>query len=81
MTAGQWFDLGASVEKGDIIEHYGESTFPMQLRMFAEAVYGTAPGGTSGGAMRQMMMMMEQGGATGGMQASHLDMANMFGRR
>lgn len=81
VTAGQWFDLGASVEKSDIMEHYGESTFPMQLRMFAEAVYGTAPGGTSGGAMRQMMMMMEQGGAAGGMQASHLCMANMFGRR
>ena len=52
----------------------------MQLRMFGEAVYGTAPGGTNGSAMRQFLMAMEQG-QTGGMTASHVDISSMFGGR
>lgn len=80
MTPAQWFNLSCAVEKGDIIENYGDPQFPMQLRMFAEAVYGSAPGGTSGTAMRQMMMSMEQGTA-GGRLTSHLDVSAMFGRR
>ncbi|KAF9770845.1 hypothetical protein IL306_011556 [Fusarium sp. DS 682] len=55
----------------DIIENYGDSQFPMQLRMFAEAVYGQAPGGTNGTAMRQMMVAMEHGRA-GGMHSHKL---------
>lgn len=53
MTTSQWYDLRSAVEKSDIIENYGDPQFPMQLRMFAEAVYGRAPGGTNGTAMRQ----------------------------
>ncbi|KAH6986924.1 putative MYND domain protein [Ilyonectria destructans] len=45
--------------KSDIIENYGDSQFPKQLRIFAEAVYGQAPGGTNGTAMSQMMVAME----------------------
>lgn len=59
MDSSQWYSLRAAVEKSDIVEHYGDPRFPMQLRMFAEAVYGRAPGGFSGGAMRQVMMAME----------------------
>ncbi|KAM3462915.1 hypothetical protein NHJ6243_003717 [Beauveria neobassiana] len=80
MDAGQWHDLRCAVEKSDIIEHYGDGQFPMQLRMFAEAVYGgPAPGGFSGTAMRTMMMAMEQGGM-GDMQASSFDISSMLKR-
>ncbi|KAM3439000.1 hypothetical protein NHJ13734_003935 [Beauveria thailandica] len=75
-----WHDLRCAVEKSDIIEHYGDAQFPMQLRMFAEAVYGgRAPGGSSGKAMMSMMMAMEQGGM-GGVKASTLDLSSAFKR-
>lgn len=63
MDHGQhnWCDLGCAIEKHDVIEHYGDSKFPMQLRMFAEAAYGNGPGGSDGSAMRRMMMAMESG--------------------
>ncbi|KAG6030499.1 hypothetical protein E4U41_007819 [Claviceps citrina] len=80
----QWYSLGQVVEKGDITERYGDARFPMQLRMFGEAVYGTAPGGTGGTggtAMRRMMMMMEQGSRSGGMQTTLMDVSSMMGRR
>ncbi|KAH8807158.1 hypothetical protein F5884DRAFT_788658 [Xylogone sp. PMI_703] len=38
MDSSQWHSLRHAVEKSDIIEHYGDPRFPMQLRMFAEAV-------------------------------------------
>lgn len=79
MTPAQWYDLKSAVEKGDIINNYGDPQFPMQLRMFAEAAYGRTPGGTNGTAMRQMMAM-EQGNA-GGMQSRQMDMSAMFSRR
>ncbi|KAK5988809.1 hypothetical protein PT974_10303 [Cladobotryum mycophilum] len=34
MDASQWCDLGRTVEKHDITEHYGDSDFPMQLRIW-----------------------------------------------
>ncbi|KAB5551435.1 hypothetical protein GE09DRAFT_172457, partial [Coniochaeta sp. 2T2.1] len=40
-----WSNLNQAIEKADIIEQYGDPQFPMQLRMFAEPVYGSAPGG------------------------------------
>ncbi|CAG7555004.1 unnamed protein product [Fusarium equiseti] len=64
--------LKTGVEKADIIEHYGDPQFPMQLRMLGEAVWGNAPGGADGKAMRQVLMMME-GGNMEGMQTSLLD--------
>ncbi|RYP74967.1 hypothetical protein DL769_003902 [Monosporascus sp. CRB-8-3] len=73
MDASQWCDLRCAVEKSDIIDHYGDSRFPMQLRMFAEAVLGRAPGGADGTTMRKMMVMMEQGGPGAGFQASSID--------
>ncbi|KAK4232691.1 tudor domain-protein 1 [Achaetomium macrosporum] len=59
-SSGQFQDLRCAVEKSDIIEHYGDSLFPMQLRMFAEAVYGRGPGGQNGTTMRKMMASMEK---------------------
>ncbi|POR38376.1 Uncharacterized protein TPAR_01418 [Tolypocladium paradoxum] len=61
MDASQWCDLRCAVEKSDIVDHYGDRFFPMQLRMFAEAVIGRGPGGMPGASMRQMMMAMEGG--------------------
>lgn len=36
----QWAHIGFAVEKGDIIEHYGDPMMPARLRMLAERVYG-----------------------------------------
>ncbi|KAJ6445638.1 Zinc finger, MYND-type [Purpureocillium lavendulum] len=80
MKAGEWHDLRCAVEKHDIIDRYGDARFPMQLRMFAEAVNGRGPGGSNGAAMRRMMVAMEQG-AEGDMVASTMDMSGLFGRR
>ncbi|PFH61460.1 hypothetical protein XA68_17291 [Ophiocordyceps unilateralis] len=79
MSSSQWHDLQCAVEKSDIVDHYGNPQFPMQLRMFAELVYGRAPGGTSGTAMRQLLMAMENG--TNGGTYSHLDVSAGPGRQ
>lgn len=60
----QWSKLNCAVEKRDINEHYGDSTFAMQLRMFNEAVDGRAPGGADGTMMMAMMATMEAQGGT-----------------
>lgn len=77
MDASQWSDLRCAVEKSDIIEHYGDFQFPMQLRMLAEAVYGRGPGGSSGSGMRKMMASMEQGAMGPDMRFSTMDVLAM----
>ncbi|RYC60156.1 hypothetical protein CHU98_g6056 [Xylaria longipes] len=62
MESSQWPDLRCAVEKSDIIEHYGDQRFPMQLRMLAGTVIGRGIGGNDGTQMRKMMVMMENGG-------------------
>lgn len=57
-----WSSLNRAIEKGDVIEHYSDPMLPMQLRMLAEQIYGTGPGGQSGSAMLQLQMMAEGGG-------------------
>ena len=42
----EWSDLNAAVEKQDIIEHYGDPTMPMTLRLLAEKIYGRKIQGT-----------------------------------
>ena len=42
----EWSDLNAAVEKHDIIEHYGDATMPMKLRLLAEKIYGKKIEGT-----------------------------------
>ena len=59
---GNWHSLRHSIEKSDVVEHYGDAKFPMQLRMFAELLFGKAIGGSSGAAMLQMMKSMEKSG-------------------
>ncbi|KAK4135876.1 hypothetical protein BT67DRAFT_440752 [Trichocladium antarcticum] len=59
MDSTQFQDLCSRVQKNDIIDHYGDTRFPMQLRMFAEAVYGRGPGGQNGATMRRAMASME----------------------
>lgn len=59
MRNSGWSSLASAVEKGDIIEHYGDSNMPMQLRMLGEQVYGLGPGGQAGAGMLRMQMMME----------------------
>ncbi len=72
-------DLGLyfSIETHDIQEFYGNNDMPMQLRMFAEQVYGRGVGGQSGAGMLAMKMAMEGGG--GGVQ-SQLDLSSNVGR-
>ncbi|OJD26670.1 hypothetical protein ACJ73_01953 [Blastomyces percursus] len=60
-TKGGWSDLGCAIGKRDVIEHYGNSNMPMQLRMFGEQIYGHSPGGHDAAAMLQMQMMIESG--------------------
>ena len=60
MGRNEWQDLRHPVDKSDIQDHYGDPQFPMQLRMFAESLYGIAPGGFRGGAMMGMMAGMER---------------------
>lgn len=60
MDSSQWQDLRCKIEKSDVIEHYDDSRFPMQLRMFAESVYGRGPGGANGTTMRKILASTEQ---------------------
>jgi hypothetical protein len=46
-----------TVEKADIIDHYGTPTMPMQLGMMAEFVYGRGVMGQDGTSVRRMLMM------------------------
>lgn len=67
MGAGgkHWQSLKHAVEKSDIQDHYGDPKFPMQLRMFAESIYGVMPGGHHRGAMLATMVVMENSGSEG----------------
>ncbi|KAH8175800.1 MYND finger domain-containing protein [Sarocladium implicatum] len=71
----RWCNLAFSVEKADIIDHYGDPQFPMQLRMFGEQVIGTGPGGQPGSTMMNILAGMEGGN---GMASSMLDMSQTF---
>lgn len=77
MDGSHWQDLRCAVEKSDVMDHYGDSRFPMQLRMFAEAVYQRGTGGANGTAMRMLMVAMEGKGAGDGMQAQAIDITTM----
>lgn len=57
-----WSSFKSSPEKADFIEHYKDSSMPMQLRLFGEQVYGTGPGGQPGAGIIKQMMTTEGGG-------------------
>lgn len=71
-----WSSLSRAVEKSDIVEHYGDSTMPMQLRMLGELVYGSGPAGQPGASMMRMQMMMESGEHSGA--SSLLNVQNLM---
>jgi splicing suppressor protein 51 len=57
----QWSCIFVSASKSDIIDHYGNSMKPMQLRMFAEEVEGwnvSGQGGRSGANIAAMLGQM-----------------------
>ena len=43
-----WSSLHRMIVKKDVIEHYGDQRFGLQLRLFGEKVYGTAPAESPG---------------------------------
>ncbi|KAI1302222.1 putative MYND domain protein [Xylaria venustula] len=63
MGSSTWSSLRCAVEKSDVIDHYGDQRFPMQLRMLAEQVLGRGFAGNNGSAMMSMMASMESGGS------------------
>ncbi|KAF2962801.1 hypothetical protein GQX73_g10773 [Xylaria multiplex] len=65
MDSSQWQNLRSKVEKGDIIDHYGDPRFPMQVRMLAEVIIGQGFGGNDATTMRKTMAMMESGSMGG----------------
>ncbi|KAH0373214.1 hypothetical protein KCU65_g544, partial [Aureobasidium melanogenum] len=74
MDSGDWSDLHRAVEKQDIINHYGESLMPMQMRMFYEKTSGRGLMGQSCNGMLQMQKREESG--TLGMYSSMLDLGD-----
>ncbi|KAJ5482196.1 hypothetical protein N7475_001008 [Penicillium sp. IBT 31633x] len=57
-----WSDLSYKLEKPHVTEHYRNPFMPMQLRLFAEQVYGSGPGGKPvGNSMVHFQMMVERG--------------------
>ncbi|KAI0403554.1 hypothetical protein F4802DRAFT_598948 [Xylaria palmicola] len=69
-ASADWSDLRCAVEKSDVIEHYGDPRFPMQLRMLAEKILGRGFAGNDGTGMMNLMASMENGGLAGGAVAS-----------
>ncbi|KAK6329617.1 hypothetical protein TWF730_006164 [Orbilia blumenaviensis] len=63
MDTEEWQSLRKTITKADVIDHYGDSLMPMQLRLFGEQIYGTGPGGQPGKTVMTMMMAQEAGGA------------------
>lgn len=59
--SGAWSDLRKKVTKQDVIQHYGDGQMPMQLRMFAEVVYGVGTMGQDGSSILKMLMQVESG--------------------
>ncbi|KAF9975362.1 hypothetical protein BGZ73_001004 [Actinomortierella ambigua] len=73
-----WSGLCWAVEKHDIVDHYGDSLMPMQLRMFCEQIYGFVPGGSKSDGMLAMQVDIENG--RGPEYISTLDMSPSFRR-
>ncbi|GJJ77250.1 hypothetical protein EMPS_09609 [Entomortierella parvispora] len=70
----EFSNLKCAVDKGGIIDYYGQSNMPMQLRILREQITGRGPMGQSGAAMITMHMAMESG--QGPQYMSTLDLSN-----
>lgn len=55
-----WSSLAKSIRKNDVVEHYGDERFGIQLRFFGEQVYGEGPAGVPGVWMLPAMKLMEE---------------------
>jgi splicing suppressor protein 51 len=64
--SGVWTDLRRRVNKQQVIDRYGDSKMRMQVRMLAEAVYGSGSMGQDATPMRRAMTQMESGGPGNG---------------
>lgn len=78
--SGDWCNLAHAIEKADVIEHYGDARFPMQLRMYGDDVYGSAPGGMMPANQANMLAMMVSAETSGGGTAYMFNMASFAGR-
>jgi splicing suppressor protein 51 len=58
-------DLAKPVTKSDIVRHYGDPQFHLQLRRLAETICGDGPVGQNGFDMRQMLELKERSGQEG----------------
>ncbi|KAK8084713.1 hypothetical protein PG997_005984 [Apiospora hydei] len=59
-SGDDWSRLRCAVEKDEVVEHYGDTSFAMQLRLFGEQVFGNTPGTFGNGAqVIEGMMRME----------------------
>ncbi|KAH6648668.1 hypothetical protein BKA67DRAFT_575505 [Truncatella angustata] len=59
------YSLSKKIQKADIITHYDDPQFPMQLRLLREQITGRGPAGQSGGPMIYQMMQFERGDGDG----------------
>ncbi|ODA78632.1 hypothetical protein RJ55_06014 [Drechmeria coniospora] len=59
LTSAQWYHLDKAVTEDDMVQRYGEYQFPIQLRLFAESVYGRAPNGIDRTGVRKVMVALE----------------------
>lgn len=75
MDGTQWHNLYTKLHRGDVIKTYGDTSFPMQLRMFGESVFMRGVGGVDGTEARRLLAERE---GTDGM-AAVLDMLAMEG--
>ncbi|PSN67070.1 hypothetical protein BS50DRAFT_634500 [Corynespora cassiicola Philippines] len=74
----EW-SLAKKVTKEGIKRKYGVDNMLMQLRMFAEAIYGRTPGGFDSTDTRGMLVKLERG-EMANMHTTLVDMNQLFGR-
>lgn len=71
-----WSSLKRKASKEEIIKHYGDEEMPMQMRMFAEKIYGTPPApGANSSSMIRMLSMREEGELPEGAHISRLSLS------
>ncbi|VUC35463.1 unnamed protein product [Clonostachys rosea] len=77
MDPSQWQNLCCTVEKSDIIEHYGTPLFHIELRMFAEKVLGSGIGGQDATMMLELLTLREGDDGGSGQNSGELAMVDL----
>jgi len=67
-----WSSLARVLQKSDVMEHYGNPSMPMQMRLLGEQVYGRGPGGQSGA----MILKAQRQAEIGGLRTETLDVSH-----